>query len=309
MSAGKSVSERRAELEDDRFFNVRQLVTTVYKKLDANGNPTDQPFMTYEDTLNKREDVIEQLLQHEIRLGLISPDLQPSTQGQQMTQQNTPPMAPPMAPLATQAGPNPPMMAPPPAPSMMAPPMSAPMVQPPAMAPNVVPMAPPQQAAPPTQTPQPQAAPTEAPKRRGRPPKNAAAATPAAAPMAPPSTPAAAPATFQAPQVPGIPGVVPTAPQPMAPPVAVPAAPAPVVQQSGASPELLEKLDSYAKALDGIYGVCQELEKTIQQVREENRVTLVALHHLHAVHAQLGTSIAGKDLSGFEEHMKQFLPK
>lgn len=241
-----TVSQRRQFLEEVRFLEVRHLAYLHYMK-----PGTSEPIMKYEDTLDDRAKVRQNVLNYEIAAGWLIPDgtegqvqaaPNPQPQTQPEVQQGAPQMNPPppfaqvpngapqMVPqpppmFATPPGmPQPqqiPQMAPPPPPQYQQPvpqPMMAPPQQQMQPAPQMAPpVASPQQAAA-MGVPQQQEAPAAAPTGRRRKGQGAGVAPP---PAAPPPAPQGAQAYAQ-PQQQQMQYAAP-APQQMAPPMAAPA--------------------------------------------------------------------------------------
>lgn len=88
---GMPASQRKAELDGSKFVSVRNLAYMIYKK------PDGSPLMTYQETLDNRELVKNNIINTEISLGLLQNDLgniavptsqspQPIPNGAQMTQ-------------------------------------------------------------------------------------------------------------------------------------------------------------------------------------------------------------------------------
>lgn len=88
---GMLASQRKAELDGSKFVSVRNLAYMIYKK------PDGSPLMTYQETLDNRELVKNNIINTEIALGLVQNDLgniavptsqspQPIPNGAQMTQ-------------------------------------------------------------------------------------------------------------------------------------------------------------------------------------------------------------------------------
>lgn len=246
-----TVSQRRQFLEEVRFLEVRHLAYLHYMK-----PGTSEPIMKYEDTLDDRAKVRQNVLNYEIAAGWLIPDgtegqvqaaPNPQPQTQPEVQQGAPQMNPPppfaqvpngapqmqapqMVPqpppmFATPPGmPQPqqiPQMAPPPPPQYQQPvpqPMMAPPQQQMQPAPQMAPpVASPQQAAA-MGVPQQQEAPAAAPTGRRRKGQGAGVAPP---PAAPPPAPQGAQAYAQ-PQQQQMQYAA-AAPQQMAPPMAAPA--------------------------------------------------------------------------------------
>ena len=66
---GQLASQRNQELHSARFVAVRNLAYMVYKK------PDGQPLMTYQETLEDRERVMQTIVMHEVGLGYLQNDL------------------------------------------------------------------------------------------------------------------------------------------------------------------------------------------------------------------------------------------
>lgn len=88
---GMLASQRKAELDGSKFVSVRNLAYMIYKK------PDGSPLMTYQETLDNRELVKNNIINTEISMGLLQNDLgniavptsqspQPIPNGAQMTQ-------------------------------------------------------------------------------------------------------------------------------------------------------------------------------------------------------------------------------
>jgi len=88
---GMLASQRKAELDGSKFVSVRNLAYMIYKK------PDGSPLMTYQETLDNRELVKNNIINTEISMGLVQNDLgntavptsqspQPIQNGAQMTQ-------------------------------------------------------------------------------------------------------------------------------------------------------------------------------------------------------------------------------
>lgn len=325
-----SVSQRRSQIDECRFVDIRHLVYMVYKK------PDQSPLLQYEETLGENRDGVKlTVLNYELNAGWLIRD-GTENQGLPVTQpqpavppgvqhmSNTPPFNPPQngapqqqfAPpqqqqmfAPPQGGPPPQQFAPPqqtfapPQQQFQAPPQQ--MMQPP-------PVASPQQAAAPQQQEQPAAPPT------GRKRKGAAVAPPPAAgapipqqqppmqqfqqPPAPQFQPQGqAPIQQFQPQAPQ--GFAPQAPQQFS-------APAPQ-QQAPASQAQAVDLNPVLARLDGIAGLIQAQAKELAESKALSLKLLAVLHHMYLVNPNLqppaGAPPVPRTLPEFATFLTQFI--
>lgn len=319
-----TVTQRRQQLEEARFLEVRHLAYLHYKK------PDGTPLVGYEQTLDNREAVKSAVLGHEITAGWLIPDgtegqiqvpAQPQPQPQLAAPQGAPQMQPFQPPpngtpvpmqQAPAAMPQPPMFAQPP-PQMQAPvPQMAPQqyAQP---APQMMapPVASPQQAA--SVAPQQQEAPSTAPTGRKRRGQGTAVAPPPAAPPA--QTAPVQVQQFPPPQQGQIPFGQPApmgSPPPMfGAPAAFPgfnpgpqqAAPVPQ-QQTAATVDLtpvIGRIDALAKIIEA-----QNVELKILKTLSYQAMTV--LQHLYLSHPELSKNAVGKNtLPDFQAWLQQFI--
>lgn len=305
----KTVSQRRAELESDRFISVRNLAYATYKKPDPSGKlgPDGQvlmvPLMTYEETLTDRQVVYNAILDYELAHNLIVPDDASVTPATNVVA---------MHPGAPVSQPLPP------------PPGFAPVGQPPAFSPPAVPAAPfiPSAApAAPATAQQAAAAPAAAPPQsaEGQPRRRR---TPGTAVATPPPPPAAAPEapSFQAPTAPMAPPAAPSFP---AAPVSAPGqsfafsptpAPAPAPAPAADLGPVAQKVDQLGGAVNSVITGLEEMKKQLAAVQQQNDLLLTALSHLYLVTPQTATTAqqSGKNvgtLGGFKEYLSQYLPR
>ncbi len=322
-----TTSQRRAQLEETRFIDIRNLAFLKYKKSDGN------PLLTYEETLSDRDAVKLAVLQYEIANGWLIPD---GTEGQthvqavpQSTNTGVPQMTTPFAPQMPAQQPT----------AFAAPQgMQAPVAQPQAFgappqqqqmqfAPQA---AAPQQAQQAPQAPAQQEAPAAAPTGRGRRSKAATGAAVAAPPAAPPPD-AVAVQTFaqpgpqfapqaapqQAPQAFGAPPQfapqgqaftpVPNAPT-GAPPMFAPQAQAPVAAPPAPAgvdlTPLIQRLDELGKLTSAL-----SAELAASVAREE--LLFVAVAHLYFTNTSLAPMMQQANVNqtpaALREYLKKFL--
>lgn len=323
---GMPASQRKQELDAARFVAVRNLAYMVYKK------PDGSPLMTYQETLEDRERVKANILQHEIALNLVTNDLGAAPQGtqvngavQHMQPSNTQFAAPGMqvAPGVGQPQQQPVQQMAPTQPMQPAPQAAytAPLgVAPPASPQQAVQAAqgaPPQQAAP-------EQAPTSGRKRRS----TAGGAPQAGASVAPP--PGAVPGQLQPSLMPqGVPqqmtpGFTPT--QPMT------ASPAPAqggygvpgqLAQPQAAPNdpgqlltaVLQRLDDLGQGLTSISKDLDELaqrqtmdEALLGKVHIDTLQALAALHHIYGSTGGLTQALQQKGVQTLDQFRSYLTP-
>jgi hypothetical protein len=310
-----TVSQRRSQIDETRFIDIRGLAYLQYKK------PDKTPLMRYEETLDNRDIVKAAVLNFETNAGWLIRD---GTEGQVPVQvvqpptaapQGVPQMSVPFSPPQQNGAPQPqfappqngfqqppqPQFAPQGQPAPQQPQYQAPQMQPP-------PVASPQQAA----APQQQEAPTTAPTGRRR--KGAAVAPPPGAPPPQPQAPAqpqmqfAAPPQqqvpvqqFQQPQVPqGFQAPVPQAPQPQAPahqqPVSVDLTP------------VFQRIDAIGGIVSALGKELGDVKQALADSKMRELQMLTVLQHLYLSHPQLGPSVADKrTLPEFQAYLSQFV--
>lgn len=334
-----TVSQRRAQIEQARFIELRQLVYMQYKK------PDGSPLMLYEETLDDRNKVFDAILRFELEQGWLIPDGTESALQQQVPQ-NVPQQSTQSAPAVSQGAaqmnmpfaPGVPQQAPAAqpqqqfaAPTGAPPPMfapgavqGAPMFSP--QPPQAAPMAP-QQAPQPAyaapqapQAPQQQEAPAAAPTGRGRGRMKAAGnavappPAPAPAPQAAPGPQFAAPQAAQAPAqfVPGAPAQQPFVPQ-AAPAFAPQAAPAPVqtapvqAAQIDLSP-IVARLDATGVTVESTQKKLDEVLNNQRELLANQNAILVALHHMYASNPALQSLVGEvKDAGAFKAYLKKYV--
>jgi len=301
----KTVSQRRAELESDRFISVRNLAYATYKKPDPSGQigPDGQvllvPLMTYEETLTDRKVVYDTILQYELANNMIVPD-DASTPATNVVALH------PGVPVSQTLPP---------------PPGFAPIPQPPAFSPQPAPVAPfiPSAApAAPATAQQAAAAPAAAPpSAEGQPRRRR---TPGTAVATPPPPPAAAPESpsFQPPAAPAAPVAAPSFPVPQQAQsqsfaFAPPAAPAPIGGTVDLAP-VTQKVDQLGGVVNSLITGLEEMKKQLAASQQQNEMLLIALSHLYLVTPQTaqGAQQSGKNvgtLVGFKEYLSQYLPR
>lgn len=317
-----STTQRRQQLEECRFVDVRNLAYIEYKRTDGT------PLMRYEDTLDDRDKTKAAVLAFEISQGWLIPD---GTEGQvqvpvttqptaaQGTQQMaTTPFSPspngaPMQVPQQQPGQPPPMFAVPPGqmpPQQMPQQMQMPQMMPPqqqfAPQQTFAPQQVPQMMAPPVATPQQvvaaaappqQEAPTQAPtgrKRRG----SAVAAPPAAPPQQPAPAQQFAPVPTQQ--------FAPQAPQQFAPQGFQPQ---PTQQAPQAQPQVGVDLTPVIQRVDALGKMVETLGKENAELRHTNLQVLTCLHHLYLSNQGLAAKAEGKNtLPEFQKYLDQFIP-
>lgn len=311
---GTAASARRAQLEQSRFVDVRNLITLVYKK------PDGTPLMAFSDTLvQDRNTVIGAVVAYEVASGWLANDLgqdgaQPAAnttpQPTGVPAMQTPPpglqmQPPPMA--------QPPMAAPPgampPPGAQAAMPGSNGATPPPGMQSQASPA---QAAAVPMGAPAQQPEPAAVPGRKRRQAAGSAVAPPPAAPPAtlgagmapPPGMQMQAPMAQQPPPgmgaPPGVYGSPAQAPPPgvpvqqtMAPAAAVPAA----VQVPNGLEQKLDKIGAgiefLSNQIDALKKANESLEARAVAAEAASIQALACLHHIYGQFPALVPGLAG----------------
>lgn len=318
-----TVSQRRSQIDEKRFVDIRHLVYMVYKK------PDQTPLMQYEETLGINRDIPKlAVINYELNAGWLIRDgtenqglpvsqPQPAVQGvPQMSNApfNPPPNgAPQMQPPPMQQFQGPPQQQyqQPPQQQQFAPPQQQ-FQGPPQQQMMAPPVASPQQAAQPQQ----QEAPAAAPSGRKR--KGAAVAPPPPPPPAQPGQPQQqqfAQPQFQAPQQQQVPvqqfqapvpqGFQPPAqPQFQAPPQQQQQAPAPQAQTASVD------LTPVLQRLDAIGKICEAQAKEIVESKLLSLKLLAVLHHMYLVNPSLqpaqGAPTIPRTLPEFQAFLTQF---
>lgn len=329
-----TTSQRRSQLDETRFVDVRHLAYLNYKK------PDETPLMEYHDTLDNRDLVKAAVLNHEVTLGWVLRDgtegqspqaAQPQTLAQPGVQMSNIPFSPPpngapqqqmmQAPQQQQFAPPPgggvPFGAPPPQ-QQFAPPQQQQMQMPMPPAQPQMQMQAPQQQAPAQQSgPAPQDPPAAPPTGRRR--KGAAVAPPPGAPV--PQQQMQAPAQQQAPQMQFAPpqgqqapqgapapqfAAAPTLPQFTPPGNGLPSqgAPAPQAPASVDLTPLIGRIDALA-------GLVTNLTKETTEQKMLLLKSMAVLHHMYLVNPafqpQAGAQPLPRTLPEFSTFLAQFV--
>lgn len=341
-----TTNQRRVQLEETRFLDIRNLAYLTYKK------PDGSPLLTYEETLNNRDVVKLTILQYEIAQGWLIPDgteqqtqvavVPPAVQNSGAPQM-TSPFPPPQpgipqqqfAPPGVQAPPQ--MIQQPPAafaPQPQAAPQQQTMPFPQPGVPQQFAPQPQQQMAPPPQAAAPQAAPPQAeqpaaaPSGRGR----RKAAAPAGTAVAPPpaAPPPAAQPQVQQQQVP----VQQFAPAPQgAPPMfAQQAAPAPQFAPQGAAPQfqqaapapvagapaptasvdlspVIGRLDNVGQLVSSLTGEVAALKQIVAAQQETITLMFTAVAHGYFTNPSLAPGLAQAQVQQTPAALREYLKK
>lgn len=312
-----TTSQRRSQIDETRFVDIRHLVYMSYKK------PDQTPLMQYEDTLDNRDVVKAAALNYELNAGWIIRDgtegqgpvaVQPQPAVQGVPQMSNAPFNPPPN-GAPQFQPPPQQQFQPPPPQgqqQFAPPPQQ-QFQPPQQMMQAPPVASPQQAAQPQQQEQPAAPPS------GRKRKGAAVAPPPPPPPPQPGQPQQfAPPPGQVPQqqfqAPPQQGQIPVHQfQPQAQGFQPPPQQSfvPQAQQGQASPPATSvDLTPVLQRLDAIGKICEAQAKELVETKTLALKALAVLHHMYLVNSSLqpqaGQPAVPRTLPEFQAFLTQF---